>query len=122
GPEVEVEIPEPVSPVDAAGEPLPADPASDQRVAAIAQAVQGLRGEGTRVRGFAAEEENNAGKLAANLSIVTTGLGEAELGVSRSSEHLAFRRDLAGTAREALAVSEEKAATVAAEAPDYSSK
>ncbi|HEX2828587.1 MAG TPA: DUF4157 domain-containing protein [Burkholderiales bacterium] len=114
--------PAPVVPADKGGQPLPASPDVDAQVASLAQAAQSMRSEGSRVRSLAAEERANAGALSANIGLVQSGVAQATAGVAKSNAHLAFRRDLAGKAREGLAISEEKAATVAAEAPNYSSK
>ena len=121
-PEAVVMPPPPVAPMDAGGQPLPGDPDAEDRIAALATAAQGLRQEGTRVRSFATEERGNAQVLSGNIALVRGNVTQAEQGVTKSQEHLAFRKELAAQARKGLAVSEEKAATVAAEAPNYASK
>ncbi len=113
--------PQPVAPIDAGGQPLPGDPSSDAALATLADQAQELRTQGTQVRAFAGEERANASVLEGNLALVRGGVTQAEQGTAKSNEHLAFRQGLASQARGALAVAEQKAATVAAEAPDYAS-
>ncbi len=122
GPEAMVMTPEPVAPVDAGGAPLPGDAEADGRIAALAGLAQNLREEGTRVRSLAVEERGNAAVLDGNIALVRGGVSMAEQGVGTSREHLATRQELATQARAALAVSEQKATTVAAEAPNYAAK
>lgn len=118
-----VQTPAPVSaPQDAGGAPLPADAGADAQVAALAQQAQSLRDESQRVRQFAGEERGNAQTLRGNLALVRGGITQAETGIATSREHAAFRQDLLGQAREGLAVSQQKTATVAAEAPNFSAK
>jgi hypothetical protein len=122
-PQMPVTPPQAVSaPTDAGGQPLPGDPDADMQIAGLATQAQTLRDESSRIRSLAGEERRNSQTLRGNLALVRGGIMQAELGVARSQEHLAFRQDLAGQARQGLAVSEEKAATVAAEAPNFSSK
>jgi hypothetical protein len=122
-PQMPVTPPQPVSaPTDAGGQPLPGDPDADLQIAGLATQAQTLRDESSRIRSLAGEERRNSQTLRGNLALVRGGIMQAELGVARSQEHLAFRQDLAGQARQGLAVSEEKAATVAAEAPNFASK
>jgi hypothetical protein len=122
-PELPVVAPPPVSvPVDAGGQPLLGDPDADMAVTGIAAQAQTLREQSTRIRSLAAEERRNSQTLRGNLALVRGGVMQAELGVTKSRDHMAFRQELLGQARQGLAVSEQKAATVAAEAPNFSSK
>lgn len=121
-PEMPVTPPELVAPVDAAGMPLPDDPETDMQLLAIADRAQMLREEGLRLRMQATQERQNAEILRGNLELIRGGITQAEQGVTKSNNHLAFRQEIAGQAREALAVSEQKAATVAEQAPDFVSK
>lgn len=114
--------PPPVVPVDAAGQPLPANPDADAQVSALASQAQSLREEGTRVAALGTEERANAAVLAGNIALVRGGIAMAEQGVGTSRVHLATRQELTAQARSALAVSEQKAATVAAEAPTFASR
>ncbi|WP_437310854.1 eCIS core domain-containing protein [Sorangium sp. So ce388] len=118
----EVVPPRPIAPVDAKGMPLDGDPATDAMIGGLAVQAQALRDAGLNLRQHAAEERGNAQILRGNLALAATGIGQAEVGVQRSTDHLTFRRQLVGQARGALAISEQKAATVAEGAPGFSSK
>jgi Domain of unknown function (DUF4157) len=121
-PETPVVPPPPVSPVDAAGMPLLNDPESDLQVLDLANRAQILREEGHRIRLQAAQENSNAGLLQGNIELVRAGVGQAKKGVEKSSNHLAFRQELVGQAKQALTASEQKAAMVAEQAPTYVAK
>jgi hypothetical protein len=121
-PELPVTPPAPVAPVDAGGMPLPGDPGAEADVADLAGRAQFLREQGHVLRLRATEERGNAETLRGNLELARAGITQAEQGVERSTDHLAFRRELVGKAREGLAVSEQKAAMVAEGAPGFSSK
>lgn len=121
-PEIEVQPPEPVMPVDSAGEPLEADPEAEGALASLTARAQFLREQGTLMRSQAAEGRSNAEITRGNLAKVTGEISKAEEGITRSQEHSAYRREVVGQAEQALGVSEEKAATVAAQAPEYTAK
>ncbi len=109
-------------PVDAGGAPLTPDVASDAETLDLATQAQTLREEGYRLRQLAAEERRNAGVLRGNLGLVRSGVASADTGIKKSEDHLAFRRDVGAKARQGLALSEQKATKVAAEAPGYAEK
>jgi hypothetical protein len=122
-PPMPVTLPLPVSnPTDAGGQPLPGDADADAQIAGLASQAQTLREESSRIRSLAAEERRNSQTLRGNLALVRGGVMQADLGISRSQDHQGFRQELLGQAREGLGVSQQKAATVAAEAPSYASK
>ncbi|MCI0744227.1 MAG: DUF4157 domain-containing protein [Verrucomicrobia subdivision 3 bacterium] len=121
-PESPVSPPEPVSPVDAAGMPLPDDPETEFEIAGLAERAQTLRDEGLHLRMLATQERGNAEVLRGNIEMVRGGLSQAEEGVAKSNDHLAFRQQLVGQARESLTISEQKAQLVAEQAPDFSTK
>jgi len=110
------------APLDAAGAPLPADPAADASVAFLAEGAQVLRDEGHRVRARAAEERANAALLRGNLDLARTGIQQSGQAVTRANEHLDYRRGVVTQARAALEVSKEKAETVAQGAPEFGTK
>lgn len=109
-------------PLDAGGAPLTPDVASDAETLDLATQAQTLREEGYRLRQLAAEERRNAGVLRGNLGLVRSGVASADTGIKKSEDHLAFRRDVGAKARQGLALSEQKATKVAAEAPGYAEK
>ena len=121
-PEVEVQPPEPVTPVDSAGEALPSDPDAEMTLADLAERAQFLREQGTLMRSQAAEGRGNAQIVRGNLAKVGGEISKAEEGIAKSQEHASYRREAVGQAEQAADVSEEKAATVAAQAPNYQSK
>ncbi|MFN8468427.1 MAG: DUF4157 domain-containing protein [Caldilineaceae bacterium] len=121
-PETAVVPPAPVVPLDASGAPLPADPAADMQADSLAQQAQAMREQGFSLRAHATEERRNAAILRGNLHLVEQGLVQSDRGVERSIDHLTFRRGVVTQATQALTLSEEKAATVAREAPTYSAK
>jgi len=110
------------SPVDAAGEPLQADPAADSAVGDIAARIQQLRDHGALMRAQAGEGHSNAEIIRGNIARVSGQVGAAEQGIATAQEHATYRREVVGQAEGALAVSEQKQATVAAQAPDFQSK
>jgi hypothetical protein len=114
--------PPPVAPVDSAGMPLEADPQADFQIADLADRAQVLREEGHRLRLKATEERGNAEILRGNIELIRGGISQSEQGVEKSNDHLSFRQQTVTQAREALAVSEQKASMVAEQAPDFSSK
>ena len=120
--EVEVQPPEVVMPVDSAGEPLAADPEAEGALANLADRAQYLREQGTLMRAQAAEGRSNAEVTRGNLARVTSEVTKAEEGITTAQTHTTYRREVVGQAQQALGVSEQKAATVAAEAPDYQAK
>jgi hypothetical protein len=120
--EIEVRPPEPVMPVDSAGEPLEADPEAEGALARLADRAQYMREQGTLMRAQAAEGRGNAQIMRGNLARVTSEITRADEGIARSQEHATYRREVVGQAEQALGISEEKAATVAAEAPEYTAK
>lgn len=122
GPEVEVQPPPPVTPVDAGGEPLEADPDAESAVSDIAGRIQYLREQGTLMRTQAAEGHANAEIIRGNIARVSGEVTKAEEGIATAQDHAQHRHEVVGQATEALGVSQEKQATVAAEAPGYQTK
>lgn len=114
---VPVAVPPPVSPVDAGGQPLPPNPGADAQVGSLAMQAQVLRDEGLRLRQAAAEMRGNAFALRGNLQMVSSAVGESESVTHTFHEHSKFRHEAAGQADQGLAISDQKAATVAKEAP-----
>jgi hypothetical protein len=109
--------PEEVQPVDAGGLPLPGNPAVDEQAIELANDAQNLREQGQLLREYSAEERTNAQILRGNIGLVNQGIGNSESGVQTAQGHTTFRRGLLEQARQALSVSEQKAANVAAQAP-----
>ncbi len=122
GPEVEVQPPPPVTPVDAAGEPLEADPDADSAVSDIAGRIQYLREQGTLMRTQAAEGHANAEIIRGNIARVSGEVTKAEEGITTAQDHAQHRHEVVGQAETALGVSQEKQSTVAAQAPDFQTK
>jgi hypothetical protein len=120
--EIEVQPPEPVIPVDSAGEPLEADPEAESALASLGDRAQYMREQGTLMRAQAAEGRSNAEIMRGNLARVTSEITKAEEGITRSQDHASYRREVVGQAEQALGVSEEKAATVAAGSPEFTAK
>ncbi|HZR36535.1 MAG TPA: hypothetical protein VFA75_14280, partial [Nevskia sp.] len=84
----------------------------------LAAQAQVLRSQGQNLRERAAEARSNAEILRGNLALVRRGVAQSEQGVQTAEGHLAFRRDLAMKAEQALQASEQKAETVAQQAPE----
>lgn len=116
-PEVMIPPPE-IAPVDAGGVPLAGDPAADVRAIELANEAQNLREEGQLFREHSAEEMTNAFLLRGNVRLVGQGIAGSQGDVSTVQNHLTFRRELLAQSRQALAVSEQKAADVATRAPE----
>jgi hypothetical protein len=112
-----VSAPAPVFPVDSANQPLPPNPAADLRMSSLAGEAQVLRDEGLRLRQSAAEMRSNAYALRGNLQMVSSGVGNSEAVTSAFHEHSKARHDAIGQADTGLGISEQKAATVAEQAP-----
>lgn len=121
-PEVAVDPPAPIAPVDSAGDPLDANPAADEAMFGIAERAQYFREQGAQLRAQAAEGHSNAETTRGNLAKVSAEVSKAEEGISTSQDHATYRREVVGQAEQALGVSEEKQAQVAAQAPDFQSK
>ncbi len=120
--QVEVQPPEPVEPVDSAGEPLEADPEAEGAIAGLVDRAQFMREQGTLMRAQATEGRSNAEITRANLARVAGEIGQAQEGITTSQDHAAYRHEVVGQAEQALGVSQEKQARVAAEAPEYTAK
>ena len=114
--------PLPVLPVNAEGETVQADPAADDAAAALAGEIQRMRNEGLIARQRATGLRANAHRMRGNLRIAHGSTEAAEQGIIRAQGHVETRREIASQARVALAVSKEKAATVAAQAPEYAER
>jgi hypothetical protein len=109
-------------PFDSAGQPLPPNPASDAKVASIAAEAQVLRDEGLRLRQSAAEMRANAHALRGNMQMVSSGVGNSEAVTGAFHDNSKYRHDAAGQADTGLGISDQKAATVAEQAPGGEAK
>jgi hypothetical protein len=118
----EVVPPEPVAPVDAAGEPLPANPQADAQVSNLAQQAQSLRSQGQALREHAAQERGNAEIMRGNIQLAQSKVQQADAGIQASQQQQDYRHEVIGQAQSALQMSEEKTATVASEAPGIADK
>ena len=114
--------PVPVAPVNAEGEMVQPDPVADDAATQLGLDVQRMRDEGLVARQRATGLRANADRMRGNLRIARGATDSAEQGVTRAQGHVESRREVVAQARDALAVSEEKAATVAAQAPEYASR
>ena len=114
--------PAPVLPVNAEGQNVQADPIADDASLELAGQVQRMRNEGLIARQRAAALRGNATRLQGNLAIAHAATDTAEQGLTSAHGHMDSRRQIAAQARSALSVSEEKAAKVAAEAPEYAAR
>jgi hypothetical protein len=114
--------PEPVAPVTPVGTPVPEDPEGEAAIAHVAQQAQALRQGGQQLLAHAAEIQGNAQILTGNIQLIKQGVNQADQGIAKSTEHLQFRQETVGKAKQALQVSEQKAAKVAAEAPGFTEK
>ncbi len=114
---VAVVPPTPVAPVDAGGMPLPDNPEMDDQLLEMANQAQELREQGQNQRAHATEGTANTEILRGNLQLIRQSVGQSESGVQTAQGHLEFRRGLLSQARQALTVSEQKAATLSQQAP-----
>ena len=119
---VEVRPPNVVAPVDASGEPLDPDPEADAALGDIAGRIQMFRQRGALLRGQAADGHANAEIIRGNIALVSGEVTKAEEGITTAQGHAEYRQDTLEQADQALEVSEEKQATVAAGTPEYQSK
>lgn len=106
-----------VQPVDAGGLPMPGNPAADVQAIELANDAQNLREQGHLLREYSSDEQMNAQILRGNIGLVSQGIGNSEGGVQTAQGNTSFRRGMLDQARQALNVSQEKAANVAAQAP-----
>ena len=106
--EIEVQPPEPVTPIDSAGEPLEADPEAEGALASLADRAQYMREQGTLMRAQAAEGRGNANIARGNLARVTSEITRADEGIARAQEHSTYRHEVVGQAEQALGVSEDR--------------
>lgn len=118
-PPIGVVPPAPVMPVDAAGMPLQPHPQADAFAGNLAERIQYMREEGSRLRERAAVQNLNALRMRGNIHVALSGIALAETGITRSQGHQATRRELRGQAGQVLGISEQKAELVATEAPGY---
>ncbi len=114
--------PTPVIPVATGGMPVPGNPEADAQISNLAQQAQSLRQGGNQLLAQAAQVRANAAILRGNMQLVKQGVSQAEQGVATSTEHLQFRQQAVGQAKNALNVSEDKAAKVTQEAPGFADK
>ncbi|HEY2290786.1 MAG TPA: DUF4157 domain-containing protein [Thermoanaerobaculia bacterium] len=121
-PESTVAPPPPLAPVNAAGMPLPVDPALEIQMMDLSAQAQALRDGGQSLREQAGELRSNAQIVQGNMALVGEAVGQSEQGVSTSRQHLETRLELVGQARQALDLSEQKAAMVAEQAPGFQSQ
>ncbi|HEY8735631.1 MAG TPA: hypothetical protein VIO62_01160 [Candidatus Dormibacteraeota bacterium] len=108
---------EPIAPVDAAGEPLPPVRSLDAGAAGLVQRIQFLRDAGHRLRQGAARETATAHRIRGTIRAAEGKIAQSESGVATLQSHTVYRRQVSGQAKSALTMSEEKAATVAEQAP-----
>jgi len=113
---------EPIVPIDAAGEPLPPVPSLDAKAAGLSQRIQFLREAGHRLRQGAARETATAHRIRGTIKTAEGKIAQSESGVATLQSHTAYRREVSGQAKSALTVSEQKAATVADQAPAIAAK
>ena len=118
----EVTQPAAIEAVDASGESIAPDAAANDDLADLTDQAQEMREHGAHLRGQAAEARNNAAILRGNLAVVRGGIAEADDGIGTAQVHSRERRSILGQAHQALAVSEQKAAEVAAKAPEFATK
>jgi hypothetical protein len=121
-PPTDMPAPEPITPVDAEGGPLPGNPGAEAEVANLAQQAQSLAIGGHGLRQQATLQRANAMTMQGNIGLVMKGIGQSEQGVQKSTVHLEFRQGLVEQAKSALELSEQKADMVAKEAPEYAAK
>ena len=117
-----VEPPEINLPVDAGGQPLPANPVADSQILGLAEKVQMIRDQGLLLRQSAAEQRGNAAIIRGNIRIARGGIQQADQGLTKSESHLEYRREVLQQGSEALTVNEEKTDMVAEKAPELASK
>lgn len=119
----EPEAPEPIEapaiaqPVDGDGYPLPPEAGNEAMVQAVAAQLQVSREAAHGLRRKAKQQRANAILLRGNLALADKHIAEAETGLETSHGHMEVRRQGLSEADNAHAVSEQKAQTVAAEAP-----
>jgi len=113
---------EPIVPVDAGGEPLPPVPVLDAGAAGLTQRIQFLRDAGHRLRQGAARETSTAHRIRGTIKAAEGKIAQSESGVATLQSATAYRREVSGQAKSALTVSEQKAATVAEQAPTIAAK
>lgn len=106
-----------IAPSDAGGMPLPGNPEADARMIEFANEAQSLREQGQTLREHSAEETTNAQILRGNVGLVSQGIEGSQGDVQTAQGNLTFRRGLLDQSRQALGVSQQKAADVAARAP-----
>src|SRR5262249_39260937 len=114
--------PMPVLPINLEGENVQPDPTADNAAVVLAGEVQRMRNEGLVARQRAAAMHANASRLSGNIGIARAATDTAEQGLTSAHGHVETRRQIAGQARNALSVAEEKASTVASEAPEYAQR
>jgi hypothetical protein len=122
GAQGQVQPPEPVTPVDSQGTPLEPDLEADAAAVDLADRVQFLREQGNLMVARGAEGHANAEIVRGNIARVSSEVSKAEEGIERSQAHASYRHEVIGQAEQALNVSREKQATVAAGTPEYQSK
>ncbi|HLP91156.1 MAG TPA: DUF4157 domain-containing protein [Nostocaceae cyanobacterium] len=112
----------PVAPPVSGGMPIASDPQGDAAISNLTQQAQSLRQGGEQLLAQAAQVRANAQIITGNIQLVKQGVNQAEDGITKSTDHLQYRQEAVGKAKEALQVSEEKASKVAAEAPGFEDK
>lgn len=113
---------QPAAPVDAAGQPLPANAAADAQMVGLIDQAQVLRDQGHALRQGAAEQKGNALTIRGNIVMAKGSMDEVDTNLTQVQGDLEYRREVLGQANEALTVSEQKAETVATQLPDYQAK
>ncbi|MBW4484563.1 MAG: DUF4157 domain-containing protein [Tildeniella torsiva UHER 1998/13D] len=113
---------QPAAPVDAAGQPLPANTAADAQMVGLIDQAQVLRDQGQALRQGAAEQKGNALTIRGNIMLAKGSMNEVDTNLERVQGDLEYRREVLGQANEALTVSEQKAETVATQVPEYQAR
>ena len=113
---------QPTAPVDAAGQALPVNTAADTQMVGLLDQAQSLRDQGQALRQGAAEQRSNAITIRGNILLAKGSMNEVNANLESAQGDLAYRREVLGQANDALAVSEQKAETVAEQAPEHQAK
>lgn len=112
-----IEAPPIAQPVDGDGQPLPPEAQAEAMVQAVAAQLQVSREAAYGLRRKAKQQRANAIVLRGNLNLADQHIAEAESGLTTAHGHMEVRREALTEADNAHATSEQKAETVAQEAP-----
>lgn len=109
----------PFAPMDSEGATVAADAPADAATVTLTVELQRMREEGADARTRATVIKNNAGVMRGNLGLAQSQIDTAGEQLTAAEVNLAARREITTQGRNALVISEEKAAQVAAEAPGF---